>query len=115
MYIPILDAPPCQWALIWRTAGEPALIRAFARAGRDSVPVASGRHPRSRLRGPFPDTPLLLRNALIPMMFIDLPHDDGLFFPFPAWMTLRWWCRRRARDPGWAGAASAATVEDETT
>jgi DNA-binding transcriptional LysR family regulator len=31
-YIPIHDAEPSRWALIWRTASETALIRAFAEA-----------------------------------------------------------------------------------
>ena len=39
-YIPISDAPPCHWALIWRTAGETALVRAFARTADDVEPVA---------------------------------------------------------------------------
>jgi DNA-binding transcriptional LysR family regulator len=29
-YVPIRDAQPSRWALIWRTAGETALVRAFA-------------------------------------------------------------------------------------
>jgi DNA-binding transcriptional LysR family regulator len=31
-YVPIRDAPPSRWALIWRTAGETSLVRAFAQA-----------------------------------------------------------------------------------
>ncbi len=61
VYIPILDAPPCQWALIWRTASETALVRAFARAGRDSVPVAAAATAPEPPRA-SPDTPLLRRN-----------------------------------------------------
>ncbi|MFF3573722.1 LysR family transcriptional regulator [Nocardia jiangxiensis] len=30
-FIPVRDAPPCRFALIWRTAAETPLIRAFAR------------------------------------------------------------------------------------
>ncbi len=53
VYIPILDATPCQWALIWRGAAETALVRAFARAGRDSVPVASAAlEPETPRTGP---------------------------------------------------------------
>ncbi|MEV0247370.1 LysR family transcriptional regulator [Nocardia sp. NPDC050712] len=39
-YIPITDAPPAQWALIWRTATETSLTRDFARAVRDVGPLA---------------------------------------------------------------------------
>lgn len=31
-YVPIRDAQPSRWALIWRSAGETALVRAFAEA-----------------------------------------------------------------------------------
>jgi DNA-binding transcriptional LysR family regulator len=34
VYVPIRDAEPSRWALIWRTAGETALVRAFAEAAR---------------------------------------------------------------------------------
>lgn len=33
-YVPIRDAPPARWALLWRTATETDLIRSFADAGR---------------------------------------------------------------------------------
>ncbi|WP_214410813.1 hypothetical protein [Sphaerisporangium fuscum] len=33
--VPIRDAAPCQWALMWRTAAESPLIRAFAQAATD--------------------------------------------------------------------------------
>lgn len=32
VYVPIRDAEPSRWALIWRTAGETNLVRAFAEA-----------------------------------------------------------------------------------
>ncbi|WP_405901730.1 LysR family transcriptional regulator [Streptomyces sp. NBC_00727] len=32
VFLPIRDAPPCRWALVWRTAAETPLIRAFADA-----------------------------------------------------------------------------------
>ncbi|WP_283136763.1 LysR family transcriptional regulator [Rhizohabitans arisaemae] len=38
-YVPIRDAPPARWALIWRTATETPLIRAFAQAVKDIGPV----------------------------------------------------------------------------
>ena len=45
-YIPIRDAQPSKWALIWRTAGETALVRAFARTAEDVAPVAvAATHP----------------------------------------------------------------------
>ncbi|MEV1169904.1 LysR family transcriptional regulator [Nonomuraea sp. NPDC049784] len=34
-YVPIRDAPPLRWALIWSTASENNLIRAFAQAARE--------------------------------------------------------------------------------
>lgn len=34
-YVPIRDAPPAQWALIWRTAARSDLIQAFARVAAD--------------------------------------------------------------------------------
>ncbi|WP_188191892.1 LysR family transcriptional regulator [Nonomuraea sp. SYSU D8015] len=34
-YVPIRDAPSARWALIWRTATESHLIRAFARVAAD--------------------------------------------------------------------------------
>ncbi|MFF5211769.1 LysR family transcriptional regulator [Streptosporangium sp. NPDC000396] len=36
VYLPIRDAPPGRWALVWRTAGETGLVRAFAQAARDA-------------------------------------------------------------------------------
>jgi DNA-binding transcriptional LysR family regulator len=41
-YVPIQDAPPSEWALIWRSAAETPLVRAYAQATRDT---------------PIPDTP----------------------------------------------------------
>lgn len=35
-FVPIRDAPLCQWAFVWRTAGETPLVRAFARAAADA-------------------------------------------------------------------------------
>ncbi|MEV6773973.1 LysR family transcriptional regulator [Nocardia sp. NPDC051030] len=39
-YVPIKDAPPARWALIWRTATETDLIRAFAQAVAEVGPLA---------------------------------------------------------------------------
>jgi hypothetical protein len=33
--VPIRDAPPLRWALIWSTAAENDLIRHFPQAARD--------------------------------------------------------------------------------
>lgn len=38
-YVPIRDAPPARWALIWRTATETEHVRAFARTVRDLGPA----------------------------------------------------------------------------
>lgn len=35
-FVPIRDAPPCQWSFVWRTSSETPLIRAFARAAVDA-------------------------------------------------------------------------------
>ncbi|MFB4307359.1 LysR family transcriptional regulator [Actinomadura sp. GTD37] len=35
-FVPIRDAPLCQWSFVWRTASETPLIRAFARAAADT-------------------------------------------------------------------------------
>ncbi|MBE1592111.1 DNA-binding transcriptional LysR family regulator [Nonomuraea angiospora] len=40
-FVPIRDAPPCQWALVWRTAADNPLIHAFARAATD-IAAATG-------------------------------------------------------------------------
>ncbi|MEU2249677.1 LysR family transcriptional regulator [Streptomyces sp. NPDC019224] len=36
VFLPIRDAPPCRWALAWRTAAETPLIRAYADASADA-------------------------------------------------------------------------------
>jgi DNA-binding transcriptional LysR family regulator len=36
-YVPIHDASPSQWALIWRTAAATPMVHAFAQAARDAV------------------------------------------------------------------------------
>ncbi|WP_241990197.1 MULTISPECIES: LysR family transcriptional regulator [unclassified Streptomyces] len=36
VYLPIRDAPPCRWALAWRTAAATPLIRAYAGASADA-------------------------------------------------------------------------------
>ncbi|WP_206305960.1 LysR substrate-binding domain-containing protein [Streptomyces sp. RFCAC02] len=41
VYLPITDAPTCDWVLTWRTADETPLVRAFVRAAQDSVPDAA--------------------------------------------------------------------------
>ncbi|MGC4849395.1 LysR substrate-binding domain-containing protein [Micromonospora sp. DT15] len=38
-YVPIHDAPPARWALIWRTGSETELIRSFASNARGLHPV----------------------------------------------------------------------------
>ena len=38
-YIPIRNAPPLRWALIWRTAAENDTIRAFVRTAQDTGPI----------------------------------------------------------------------------
>jgi DNA-binding transcriptional LysR family regulator len=35
LYLPIRDAPPVEWALVWRTPDESPLIRAFAQVARE--------------------------------------------------------------------------------
>jgi DNA-binding transcriptional LysR family regulator len=35
VYLPVRDAPPARWALVWRTATETPVIRAFARTIRE--------------------------------------------------------------------------------
>jgi DNA-binding transcriptional LysR family regulator len=37
-YVPIHDAPPAHWALLWRTATETDLIRSFAHTAREVGP-----------------------------------------------------------------------------
>ena len=36
-YVPIVDAPPLEWALTWRRTDETHRIREFDRAARDLV------------------------------------------------------------------------------
>jgi DNA-binding transcriptional LysR family regulator len=36
-FVPIRDAAPLHWALVWRTAAETPLIRAFVQAARDAT------------------------------------------------------------------------------
>jgi hypothetical protein len=38
-YITIADAPPCRWALVWRSAGESPLVRAFAETTEELGPL----------------------------------------------------------------------------
>jgi DNA-binding transcriptional LysR family regulator len=42
VYVPFRDAPPLEWALIWRTDGATALVRAFAEAVHGLVRDAPG-------------------------------------------------------------------------
>jgi DNA-binding transcriptional LysR family regulator len=37
VYLPVRDAPPIQWALVWRAAAETSLVRAFARTAADAI------------------------------------------------------------------------------
>ncbi|MGW7046872.1 hypothetical protein ACWGDT_30110 [Streptomyces avermitilis] len=37
VYLPVRDAPPCRWVLVWRTAGETPLVRALAQAAHDTA------------------------------------------------------------------------------
>ncbi|MEU0502989.1 LysR family transcriptional regulator [Nocardia sp. NPDC005998] len=39
-FVPIRDAPICRWALVWRTAAESPLIRAFSQAVADTGDLA---------------------------------------------------------------------------
>ncbi|MEU5532048.1 LysR family transcriptional regulator [Streptomyces sp. NPDC020362] len=39
-FVPIVDALPCRWALVWRTAAETPLIRSFAQALSDAPSIA---------------------------------------------------------------------------
>ncbi|MFE9779386.1 LysR substrate-binding domain-containing protein [Streptomyces sp. NPDC005775] len=41
VYVPVHDAPPAHWALLWRTATETELIRSFAHVGRLIEPSGS--------------------------------------------------------------------------
>ncbi|MGW1724646.1 LysR family transcriptional regulator [Streptomyces sp. NPDC002306] len=45
-FVPITDAPPCRWALVWRTAAETPLLRSFVQAVSDAPP--SGEETRRR-------------------------------------------------------------------
>ncbi|WP_424857923.1 LysR family transcriptional regulator [Streptomyces sp. SAI-170] len=38
VFLPVTDAPPTRWALVWRADGETPLIQAFAQAAADSAP-----------------------------------------------------------------------------
>ena len=38
VFIPVVDAPPCRWALVWRTAEETPLVRTFAGAFTAGTP-----------------------------------------------------------------------------
>lgn len=38
VYVPVHDAPPARWALLWRTASETDLIRSFAHTARQVGP-----------------------------------------------------------------------------
>ncbi|MFF5206438.1 LysR family transcriptional regulator [Streptosporangium sp. NPDC000396] len=39
VFVPIRDAPSCEWALVWRTTSETPLIRAFVQTVADYGPV----------------------------------------------------------------------------
>lgn len=38
VFLPVVDAPPSRWALVWRTSKETPIIRAFAQAASDVAP-----------------------------------------------------------------------------
>lgn len=38
VYLPIHDAPPTEWALVWRTDRETPLVRSFAELGQNRGP-----------------------------------------------------------------------------
>lgn len=40
-YLPVRDAQPSRWALVWRSTAETPLVRAFAEAAADARPCAS--------------------------------------------------------------------------
>ncbi|MGN9837320.1 LysR family transcriptional regulator [Nonomuraea sp. H19] len=44
-YIPISDAPPLRWGLLWRADGATARVRAFAQAAHDLLTVPSATVP----------------------------------------------------------------------
>jgi DNA-binding transcriptional LysR family regulator len=54
VYLPIEDTPPGRWALIWRTAAETPLIRAFADTARDLHGPAAVPDPPSHTEGSRP-------------------------------------------------------------
>ncbi|MFJ3089521.1 LysR family transcriptional regulator [Streptomyces sp. NPDC086838] len=54
-YVPIRDAPPCRWALVWRAAAESPLTRAFAEALSDADRLRDrSLSSRTRARPPAP-------------------------------------------------------------
>lgn len=46
-YLPILDAPPFEWAFTWLTSGATTRVRAFNRAARDLAEATGRSDPRS--------------------------------------------------------------------
>ncbi|MFD6449019.1 hypothetical protein ACFWEJ_28215, partial [Promicromonospora sp. NPDC060204] len=43
VWVPVRDAPRCQWAFVWRTADPNPLIRAFAAAADDAADALADR------------------------------------------------------------------------
>ncbi|WP_433253852.1 LysR family transcriptional regulator [Streptosporangium sp. CA-135522] len=50
VFLPILDASPTEWALVWRTGAESPLIRAFAGTARQIGPRPINDHSSDRAR-----------------------------------------------------------------
>lgn len=51
-FVPIRDAPPSEWVLVWRAAGETPLIRAFAQTVADHGPGVVNESPDATARTP---------------------------------------------------------------
>jgi hypothetical protein len=43
VWVPVRDAPRCQWAFVWRTADQNPLIRAFTAAAADAADALADR------------------------------------------------------------------------
>ncbi|MDG4820847.1 LysR family transcriptional regulator [Asanoa sp. WMMD1127] len=56
-FLPITDAPTMRYALVWRSAGETSLVRAFVRAAEDATATTSDPHASKldEVDGPDPE------------------------------------------------------------
>ncbi|MGW1893943.1 LysR family transcriptional regulator [Streptomyces sp. NPDC002004] len=76
-FVPIVDAPPCRWALVWRTAAESPLVRAFAQILSDAPP-AVGEHCWCSVPATAPDARAPRRTIPAPARAADpLPAGRG--------------------------------------